>query len=169
VGNAGAFCTGTQCTLNNPNNNKYCAPKNDHDPGGAFFGAYDRDGSPAGRGPLGLRRRDVTDGMSKTIAAGERQRVNYAAVWAGTGNSSGFGSEEAGRTLGRPGFPLNFDYVLAGVNPENQGKGFSSTHAGGVQFVFLDGSVSFLSENLTPTEIGYLANRTDGVVFNIAR
>jgi prepilin-type N-terminal cleavage/methylation domain-containing protein/prepilin-type processing-associated H-X9-DG protein len=169
VGNAGSFCTGTQCTLNNPNTNKYCAPQFDHDSGGVFFGFYDRDGSPAGRGPLGLRRQECTDGMSKTIAVGERHRVNYAAVWAGTGSSSSYGNEGAGRTLARPGFPMNFDYVLAGVNPENQGKGFSSAHAGGVQYVFLDGSVSFVSENVIPTELGYLANRADGRVFNLAR
>jgi prepilin-type N-terminal cleavage/methylation domain-containing protein/prepilin-type processing-associated H-X9-DG protein len=169
VGSAGSFCTGTQCTLNNPNNNKYCAPQYDHDTGGAFFGFYDRDGSPAGRGPLGVRRQECTDGVSKTIAVGERRKLNYAAVWAGSGSSSSYGNEGAGRTLARPGFPMNFDYVLAGVTPENQGKGFSSAHPGGVQYVFLDGSVSFISENVTPTELGYLANRTDGQVFSLAR
>jgi prepilin-type N-terminal cleavage/methylation domain-containing protein/prepilin-type processing-associated H-X9-DG protein len=169
VGNAGSFCNGNQCLLNNPTNNKYCAPQFDHDPGGVFFGFYDREGSPGGRGPLGLRRQECMDGMSKTIAAGERNRLNYAAVWAGTGSSSSYGNEGAGRTLARPGFPMNFDYLLAGVTPENQGKGFSSAHPGGVQYVFLDGSVSFISENVTPAELGYLANRTDGRVFNLAR
>jgi len=169
VGNAGSHCNGNQCVLNNPNNDKYCAPQYDHDPGGVFFGFYDRDGSPAGRGPLGLRRQECTDGMSKTIAAGERQQVNYAANWAGTGSSSSYGSEAAGRTLARPGFPMNFDYVLAGVTPENQGKGFSSKHPGGVQYVFLDGSVIFMSENVTPAELGYMSNRADAVVFNLSR
>jgi len=169
VGNAGSHCNGDQCVLNNPNNNKYCAPQHDHDPGGVFFGAYDRDGSPPGRGPLGVRPRECTDGMSKIIAVGERNKANYAAVWAGTGRSSSYGNDGAGRTLARPGFPINFDYLLSGVTPENQGKGFSSAHAGGVQFVFLDGSVSFISENVIPKELGYLANRADGTVFNLAR
>ncbi|MFM7244352.1 MAG: DUF1559 domain-containing protein [Planctomycetaceae bacterium] len=169
VGNAGSHCNGNQCVLNNPNNDKYCAPQFDHDPGGVFFGVYDRDGSPPGRGPLGVRPRECTDGVSKTIAVGERNKINYAAAWAGTGRSNSYGNEGAGRTLARPGFPMNFDYLLAGVTPENQGKGFSSAHPGGVQYVFLDGSVSFLSENLTPTEMGYFANRADGRVFSLAR
>ena len=175
VANAGAYCkpsavTGTSvCILNNPSNDKYCAPLYDHDPGGTFVGVYDIDGSPAGRGPRGLRLRDITDGASKTIAVGERQQVNYAAVWAGTGSSAGYGSQHSGRTLGRPGFIMNFDYILATGNSDNQGKGFSSKHPGGAQFVFMDGSVSFISENVTTTELSYMGNRSDGQVFVITR
>jgi prepilin-type N-terminal cleavage/methylation domain-containing protein/prepilin-type processing-associated H-X9-DG protein len=139
----------------------YCAPFNDTDPGGVFFGAYDVKAPTPGRGPRGLRRKDVTDGTSKTLAIGERSSVNYAAVWAGVGSGSSFTNENTSRTLGRPIYPMNMDLVAAG-DVVNNGKVFSSPHRGGCQFVFLDGSVVFLSENITGSELGYLTNRADG-------
>ena len=143
-------------------------PVFDTDTGGVFFGTPDRRASPPGRGPLGLKRTAVTDGSTKTLAIGERGRFNYAASWAGSGDASQYGNEFAARTLGRPGFHLNFNHVAAG-SPENQGKGYGSSHGAGAQFAFLDGSVGFVSENITSRELGYLSNRADSATFSVPR
>jgi len=40
--------------------------------------------------------------------------------------------------------------------------GFSSPHAGGSQFAIGDGSVRFISQNVSPGTLKNLANRSDG-------
>jgi prepilin-type processing-associated H-X9-DG protein len=144
----------------------YNAPHNDVDCGGAFFGMRDSKSPAPGKGPLGLRLEQVADGTSKTIAVGERSAFNYAAVWAGVGTSGSYANEFTARTVGRPQFPMNFEFRTAGA-PENHGKGFSSPHAGSVQFLFLDGSVALVRDSLTGIQLGYLANRQDGVTFSL--
>jgi prepilin-type N-terminal cleavage/methylation domain-containing protein/prepilin-type processing-associated H-X9-DG protein len=93
--------------------------------------------------------RNITDGLSNTIAFGERgytvgQYDCRAAIWVGVRNASGSGDR---------GIP----YTLAAVennsfiNAPNNGRcrdGFSSSHVGGAQFCMADGSVTFLSENI---------------------
>lgn len=151
VGNAGnhcltsaAMCTSTTLPCCALQLDRYCAPAYDSDPGGTLFGVYDAKANPPGTGPKGLKLRNVGDGLSKTIAVGERGAFNLSAVWAGAGNNAAFGGDCTGRTLGRAGFGINYDYDLKG-GPENQGKGFGSAHSGGAQFVFLDGGVRFVS------------------------
>jgi len=142
----------------------YNAPHNDVDCGGGFFGARDVKSAAPGKGPAGIGLRSVTDGTSKTIAAGERAAAHFAAVWAGVGNAGSYAREDTGRTLARPQFPVNGNFT---GDPENRGKGFSSAHVGGGQYVFLDGSVTFIADSLTGIQLGYLANRQDGVVFMV--
>ena len=147
----------------------YNAPQNDTDTGGLFFGAYDtRSTEKDGKGPLGISRRQIADGTSKTFAVAERGRLNYSAAWAGTGNNRLYGNEAAGRTLARPSFLINYDWVMAG-SPENQSKGYGSGHKGGSMFAFLDGSVAFVSENMAAAELGYLANRSDYVSYSLPK
>jgi len=142
----------------------YNAPHNDVDCGGGFFGARDLRSAAPGKGPAGVSLRSVTDGTSKTIAAGERAAAHFAAVWAGVGSAGSYAREDTGRTLARPQFPVNGNFT---GDPENRGKGFSSAHVGGGQYVFLDGSVTFIADSLTGIQLGYLANRQDGVVFTV--
>jgi prepilin-type N-terminal cleavage/methylation domain-containing protein/prepilin-type processing-associated H-X9-DG protein len=52
-----------------------------------------------------------------------------------------------------------------GVSPLVVG-GFSSNHAGGVNFAFGDGSVRFIADGVTAGLMGRLANRADGNVIN---
>jgi len=172
IASAGADCvTGSSCYggYANPGNiaacaasstADYCAPYNAVDPGGAFFGRFDVNASPPGTGPRGLPVSQVGDGLSKTIAVGERGQKNYAAVWAGAG-AADYNNVGTSRTLGRPQFQLNFDYVAAGA-AANQGKGFTSNHPNGMQFLYLDGSVDFLSDRTDQTTVVRLANRNDG-------
>ena len=135
-----------------------------YDSGGAFFGVADPKSNPPGSAPLGLKRSEIGDGVTKTIAAGERGIFNYAAVWAGNGKTSDHGSHHNARTIGRPTFLINRD-AAAVFKAEDQGKGYGSRHPGGAQFLFLDGGVDFVSENLASTEMKYLSNRNDGSSF----
>jgi len=105
--------------------------------------------------------RDILDGTSSTLAAGERNMDHLAAVWAGAGQKSTYGNEGTARTLARGGFLLNFDYVWAG-SPENQGKGFASYHPGGVQFLLADSSVRFFSQATNSAVMAAVSLRDDG-------
>ena len=146
------------CTVANPAD--YCAPYNTVDVGGAFFGRADVNASPPGTGPRGLPLTQVGDGLSKTIAVGERGMKNYAAVWAGAGHA-GYMNEGTARTLARPPY-LNNDFILQTGTTTNQGKWFTSSHPNGVQFLYLDGSVEFLSDRTDQATVTRLTNRNDG-------
>lgn len=94
--------------------------------------------------------RDVTDGTSQTFAVGEVSGILNptrciccpdsslgGVVWAGV-----YQSFRAEHVLGITNQELN-DQDGDGFSP-----GFSSAHNGGVQFLFVDGHVSFISENI---------------------
>jgi len=129
------------------------------DTGGALIGAV----AGSGVTPRGIRLSTVGDGTSKTFAVGERHFANYAAAWAGAGRADTFTNEATARTLGRP-YYLNVDRPAGTLL--NQGKFFASSHPGGAQFVYLDGSVRFFSEAITHTVFEFVANRRDGQVFS---
>jgi prepilin-type N-terminal cleavage/methylation domain-containing protein len=52
-----------------------------------------------------------------------------------------------------PAMAVNLDYDVGG---------FASSHTGGAQFLLMDSSVRFLSENIAPDSFQRLANRADG-------
>lgn len=131
-----------------------------NDTGGIFFGVLHA--SQGGTAPQGIRAAKVTDGTSKVLAVGERGgSPEIAAVWAGVGNTNGYDCWKTGRLLGRPDMQINIDWAALG-SVSNVGKGFWSDHSGGMQGVYVDGHVGFISENLTATELQYLTNRKDG-------
>ena len=136
------------------------APSLQTDTGGIFFGVLHY--SQGGTAPQGVRVAQVTDGSSKVLAVGERGGTpEIAAVWAGVGNTNGSDCWKTGRSLGRPDMQINIDWAALG-SVSNAGKGFWSDHVGGMQGVYVDGHVGFISENLTATELQYLTNRKDG-------
>ena len=148
----------------------YNADQDDTDTGGVFFGFWDRKSTHGGRGPLGIRRKDVPDGLTKTIAVGERGKLNVSAVWAGVGGSHSYGTAGTARLMARPQFGFTHDFTKdSPAHPENQGKGFGSSHTGGCNFVFLDGAVAFVSDTLTNTELAYLTNREDYVPYSLPK
>lgn len=188
VASAGAHClSGAACVSNDSTDGKsccaastdvYCGPfiatgspfssssPRVADPGGVFFGALAIAGQP-GQAPRGISVASVRDGMSNTIAVGERASANYAANWAGSGGANSFGNPDTARTLGRP---LNFNMdsgSLGGWNATgsgNGGKWFSSAHPGGGPFLYVDGSVRFCADTITTDLLTQMTNRRDGKV-----
>ncbi|SFI58060.1 DUF1559 domain-containing protein [Planctomicrobium piriforme] len=131
-----------------------------------------------------VRFKAITDGMSNTIALGER-------VWELSSPTSGalpcgaanvFGTHEANNQNNSDrlsGVLANGHVVLnspvgAGATSDCQ-YGFSSAHTGGAHFVLLDGSVRFISQNVQhvnspnkftfyPSTFSSLCSRNDGNV-----
>ena len=138
----------------------YAAPYKHFDCGGMFFGFFDSTGSSPGRGPLGVRMNEVIDGTSKTIMVGERHQKGFAATWVGAGRVSDYGPGGTCATLARSNFNQNWDiYDLYGS--DNRGKGTSSPHDNGVQYLFADGAVAFVSDGMPNTLLQQLGNRAD--------
>ena len=130
----------------------------------------------SGGGKVAIR--DITDGTSNTILAGERSSLNghWAGLWFGQEFETQ-GITNIWAVLGTVGRKMNSgenadqDDTLAGFNPK---ESFASLHPGGAQFLLCDGSVRFISENIewddSPTDgndVGIyhnLGNRSDGNV-----
>ena len=112
------------------------------------------------------RVRDITDGLSKTIAMGEVRPENnmYFGMWAiqahafATAYRINSELRQITETSNIPtdGYPKGLQY--------NGGMG--SAHPGGAHAVMADGSVAFLNENINFETFNYLGNRRDGRVAN---
>jgi prepilin-type N-terminal cleavage/methylation domain-containing protein len=149
---------------------KVCGGSNDGD-----FGLIHKSCEGGGR-----RFRDVTDGLSNTVMAAESSyvtsnvsaanRANPAAwsassrfldwpLWMG---SFGGGQDETVRINGRYGSIIN---ARAGINKMylaiNDDNAFSY-HIGGAQFVLADGSVRFITENISIEMYDNLHDIRDG-------
>ena len=109
----------------------------------------------------------ITDGTSNTVAIGERYRIMEATVdgWtasagAGTHGTWAMGTNNLNNatqiTTGSIGVPLNYNQtVTSSTNQQEFSKtalGYSSRHTSGVNVVFHDGSVRFLT-NATPDAV----------------
>ena len=120
-----------------------------------------------GRFAWAARFRDVTDGESQVIAWGEvlPYKSSYAQNRGWARHDSGF--------FGTTG-PLNFPVIGRGepnfpgpagchhYGSHSTSAGFKSRHKGGAQFVLVDGSVQFLSENIDYVTYNRLGDRRDG-------
>ena len=139
----------------------YCAPHSNADPGGIFFGELAKAGATDDSGSLGVKLSDITDGTSKVIMVGEKEVKGLAATWVGSGGACGYDPSTTCTTLGRPGFQNwdRYDQMVTTGQPQNIGKNFGSQHPGGVQYLFTDGSIAFVSD--ASTVQGQLMNRSD--------
>ena len=139
----------------------YCAPHSDADPGGIFFGQLAETGSTDDSAALGVKMSDITDGTSKVVMVGEKEVKGLAATWVGSGGACGYDPSTTCTTLGRPGNQNwdRYDQMVTTGQPQNIGKNFGSQHPGGVQYLFADGSVAFISDASTVQSA--LMNRSD--------
>jgi prepilin-type N-terminal cleavage/methylation domain-containing protein/prepilin-type processing-associated H-X9-DG protein len=128
-----------------------------------FAGPFYRQG-------VSVTLRKITDGLSKTIFFGETRPLCSTHVvggWASSNNSQGFAA-----TL----IPMNWDSCAQDAVPIdgcknwanwNMALGFRSLHAGGAQFLFGDGSVTFLAESIDYQNYQYLGAKADGQIASI--
>ncbi len=98
--------------------------------------------------------RNITDGLSCTFAVGERatvdsnsQYVQRDAAWCGLQTAQGGAWCWWGASVR---YILGTTYVLMNYNADStSGRvGFSSDHAGGAHFLFGDGAVTFISDDI---------------------
>ena len=111
-----------------------------------------------------IKFRDVTDGLSNTVAVGERESFNCkSGTWFGS-SFSGVGTVGASMILASNRPQINLDTDTQAWNAADMqgcGSGFSSLHPGGAMVLFCDGSVKFLSETIEHN--WYAADPTDPV------
>jgi len=124
------------------------------DPDGIFFGMLNS--------ALGISPQKITDGLSKTFALSERCFMQGAGAWAGNGEFNKQNLRGPYKTL-YVNASINQD--IAGTQPTNYGKYVSSYHPGGVNMMFADGSVAFISENMDSTTMRWSSDRDDGNVY----
>ncbi len=84
----------------------------------------------------------ITDGTSNTILAGERSYDYWAGVWVGTRDYNSDGDNGLRQVFGIS------DSKINDKNIEDGRTGFSSRHPGGAFFVFADGHVDFLTDEI---------------------
>ena len=115
---------------------------------GMFFAGLE-DGKNA------VRFRDIRDGLSKTIAIGERDSRIGGTLWIGMAEDT---AESMARVIGVG------EHVFNGGDPHFED--FYSSHPGGVSFVFADGHVAFLSNGMSEALFQSLSTRAGGEVVN---
>ncbi len=87
--------------------------------------------------------RQITDGTSNTFVVGERDSTDEAGVWVGIRNYNANGNVGLTMALGVTSLKLN-----AGLSGGGDLDYFSSRHAGGAHFLFVDGRVTFLNDSI---------------------
>ena len=116
-----------------------------------------------------VRIGDVTDGTSSTLAAGERSFLYADAAWVG--------SVTGAQLVPNPGSGLTVqldvaaNYVLGhtgesfnGPGGRNEPNSFYSNHVRGVNFVFADGHVQFISQTIDMNAYQFLSTYAGGEV-----
>ena len=118
----------------------------------------------------------ITDGTSKTLMIGERDRRCRQGAWIGVRNPPGpdlWGTYFVrGRVSIRLNDPREID-VPAGSQSRKCPEGFSSAHIGGAFFAFVDGHVQFLNDDISfangGINEGQMHNRNNPPSFTAAR
>ena len=100
-----------------------------------------------------VRIADITDGTSQTLIVGERSHDLAPATWVGA-------------VTGAEIFPYNSSNMVLGHTGESLGpavpheaNNFSSRHNGGVNFVFADGHVVYLTNSVSQSVYQALSTR----------
>jgi prepilin-type N-terminal cleavage/methylation domain-containing protein len=151
----------------------------------AAYGLFRRVPFAVGRsGPWGsegdwvyVRSKDVSDGLSKTLAIGETfSNVRFAAGLPKIDQTIGGTAASFGKYRGGTWVGVNFEEAKAGLTvgilqPVSSSNGtlngtgqyaFASRHPGGALFGLADASGRFVSENADVTTLAGMANISDG-------
>lgn len=185
------------CGMNFPPWNQVCAPSNYVASAGALEFVERQEGTmvelhPESTGLFTMRRSvrlaEIGDGLSHTLAVGERSRRVADAAWAGvfmcvqpshcTKRSwpSRYCTALAFSVLGRSGSgPADYydqempnsSSMPAAFTPNSPGSGpdgFSSDHPGGCNLLVADGSVRFVRDQITPELFRAMTSRRGGEV-----
>lgn len=127
-----------------------------------------------------VRLQDITDGTSNTFVVGERDwKLGWSGNWPGQRNYTGTGIWGSRQNLSILDVKINDPVLQPNGNPANS-RGFSSEHVGGAHFLFADGRVQFISENIAfnttgqnqsppPATLGVfqrLGRRNDGLLID---
>ena len=103
-----------------------------------------------------VRFRDITDGLSNTLAVGERSSKWAPSTWVGVVTG---GAHSVARIAGVASFPPNSE-----AEEEHYTHNFSSFHPSGVNFLLGDGSVRLISDTISEETYHALTTRMGGDV-----
>jgi prepilin-type N-terminal cleavage/methylation domain-containing protein/prepilin-type processing-associated H-X9-DG protein len=100
--------------------------------------------------------KEILDGTSNTLAVGERSSFWANATWVGAVTGTELFPENASN------FVLGHTGEMKNPATPAEGNNFSSNHAGGVNFVFADGHVQFLTGSMSAAIFQALSTRAGG-------
>jgi prepilin-type N-terminal cleavage/methylation domain-containing protein/prepilin-type processing-associated H-X9-DG protein len=140
----------------------------------AYVGMYgSTDTTPLGDGIFfrnsRIRVRDVTDGTSRTIAAGERAYVLGDGTWVGAVSGASMFPDDYSAKIAvehlKPASAMVLGHVGLGNGPNSPSSElnqFYGLHGNGVNFVFADGHVVFLASTIDYPLYQSMATRAGG-------
>lgn len=154
------------CDANDRAPGTYAVSTGSGDPWGTLATGNPHNGAIVGIGSGKTSMRDMTDGTSNTLLIGEAA-WNIPDYLFTSGPCTG--QIRWGFTYWSSPYPLATGFTtMAPFNPKKGGSAvlsrFRSEHIGGSQFALVDGSVRFVSENISQTLLDGLGTRAGGEV-----